>query len=278
LTIFDGSVREFPLDKAVLLSGRAIYGLPTADQVNVQLELVAPDQRIASESVMIILHRNEATGPPAPTPQLQVQHPSAIRVSAITGNSNNASQPAPPALVHPTRAFQPPADAPRAQSRPDATIPPVADINPQPTPTLSLAISPPLPPPTPISKTSTGRTGAPPQSFLLGRWAYSQAYKSGSAFPTQSATLAMTEADDRVHGVFVGRYRVPHNRKFSPLVNFNFEGVAQPGSSKFRFTSTEGMEGEIELLRLPGKHNAIEVVWYFERDKLIFDDVFLRVP
>jgi hypothetical protein len=88
----------------------------------------------------------------------------------------------------------------------------------------------------------------------------------------------MTEAYGQVRGVFVGRYRVPKNRKLNPSVKFSFEGPVRPGSSKFPFTTADGMKGEIELIRLPNKQDAIEVVWYSERDKLTFDDIFFRKP
>ena len=88
----------------------------------------------------------------------------------------------------------------------------------------------------------------------------------------------LTEAHNQVTGNFTGRYKVPKNGRVNPRVSFSFEGPLHNGSSKFFFTSADGMKGEIELIRLPGKEDAIEVVWYSERDKLTFDDIFFRMP
>jgi hypothetical protein len=38
------------------------------------------------------------------------------------------------------------------------------------------------------------------------------------------------------------------------------------------------MKGDLEIIRLPGKQDAIEVVWTSPQDKLTFDDIFFRVP
>ena len=77
----------------------------------------------------------------------------------------------------------------------------------------------------------------------------------------------------------LGRYKVPKNSKISPKVSFDFGGPVQAaGPSKFTFTSPDGSKGQIELIRLNGKQNAIEVVWYSNRDKITFDDIFYRVP
>jgi hypothetical protein len=88
----------------------------------------------------------------------------------------------------------------------------------------------------------------------------------------------LTEANNQVRGSFAGRYKVPKGQRMNPRVNFSFVGPLHAGSSKFTFTAADGLKGEIELIRLPGKQDAIEVVWYSERDKLTFDDIFFRVP
>ena len=88
----------------------------------------------------------------------------------------------------------------------------------------------------------------------------------------------LAEAYNQVSGTFAGRYKIPKSNKVNPRVNFSFEGPLHPGSSKFTFTAADGSRGQIELIRVPGKQNAIEVVWYSERDKLTFDDIFFRVP
>jgi hypothetical protein len=88
----------------------------------------------------------------------------------------------------------------------------------------------------------------------------------------------LSESSNQVSGTFAGRYKIPKNIKMNPRVNFSFEGPLRPGSSKFNFAAADGSRGQIELIRLPGKQNAIEVVWYSERDKLTFDDIFFRAP
>ena len=88
----------------------------------------------------------------------------------------------------------------------------------------------------------------------------------------------MKEQNGQVSGNFNGRYRVPKNIKFNPRVSFSFAGPLHAGSSKYAFTGADGMKGEIELIRLPGRQDAIEVVWKSERDKLTFDDLYFRLP
>jgi proteasome lid subunit RPN8/RPN11 len=147
-----------------------------------------------------------------------------------------------------------------------------------PTASLERPAPPPVAPPPPKPVATAPTTLQPAPGSLSGRWVYSSASKSGSPFPPESVTLVMSEAYQQVRGVFVGRYRVPKNRKFNPKVNLNFEGPVRAGGSKFSYTSPDGMKGELELIRLPGKQDAIEVVWTSERDKLTFDDIFFRVP
>jgi proteasome lid subunit RPN8/RPN11 len=118
----------------------------------------------------------------------------------------------------------------------------------------------------------------PAQPSLSGRWVYSPASKSGSPYPPESATLGLAEAQGHVRGIFAGRYKVPKNKKMKSRVEFNFGGPLSAGLSRFTFTAADGTKGEIQLIRLPGKQDAIEVVWYSEREKLTFDDVFFRVP
>ena len=88
----------------------------------------------------------------------------------------------------------------------------------------------------------------------------------------------LVDTNGQVSGTFSGKYKVPKNMKMGPKVNFSFEGTLHTGSSKFTFTAADGNRGQVEIIRLPGKQNAIEVVWYSERDKLTFDDLFFRAP
>jgi len=90
--------------------------------------------------------------------------------------------------------------------------------------------------------------------------------------------MMLSETYTHLTGTFRGRYKTPKGAKINPRVNFTFEGSLRPGASKFNFTAADGTKGQIELIRLPGKQNALEVVWYSERDKLTFDDIFFRVP
>jgi proteasome lid subunit RPN8/RPN11 len=217
-------------------------------------------------------------------------------------NQLPAASAAQPAVPQPTRAQQPPSTAPpspsisqpnpsgvstpsvsQPSSSSSADRPQVPPVTPPPVTRPQAPEGSPPPAADPTAQPNAARLEQPPPSAptgssLSGRWVYSPASKSGSPFPPESVTLVMTEAYGQVRGILAGRYRVPKNRKFNPKVNFNFEGVVHPSSSKFRFSAQDGMRGEIEVIRLPGKQDALEVVWYSERDKLTFDDIFFRVP
>jgi hypothetical protein len=117
---------------------------------------------------------------------------------------------------------------------------------------------------------------AQPPSTLAGRWTYSGAFQSGSPFPPESATLAIVETNGQVAGTFTGRYRVPKGRKFRADVQLRFAGPVQPGSQRLTFTAADDTTGEIEILRVAGKPNEVEVVWHSTRDGLTFDDVLFR--
>ena len=203
----------------------------------------------------------DSKAPPRSAPQT-----TPVAGSTTANNSTPAGNTQTPAPVNtPARPLPtPPATPSPAQERP-ALSPP------KPVATAERA---PIPTPAPAAKPPT----ASAQPSLSGSWVFSPASKTGSPFPPETVTLAMTEAYGQVRGLFVGRYRVPKSRKFSPSVRFSFEGPVQPGSSKFPFTAADGMKGEIELIRLPNKQDAIEVVWHSERDKLTFDDIFFRKP
>jgi hypothetical protein len=126
------------------------------------------------------------------------------------------------------------------------------------------------PPPAPVQRAS------PPAPSVAGRWAYSEAFPSGSPFPPKSATLSITQGNDQVTGTFTGLYRVPKGRKFKADVQLRFAGPARSGSQKFTFTASDGSTGEIEILTVAGKPNEVEVVWHSARDGLTFDDVLFR--
>jgi hypothetical protein len=212
----------------------------------------------------------------------------AAPVNTVTPAPRTNPPPSSTSVVLPAIANSAPQEKPQGVVQtlvPQATRP----VAPPPEKTPSERPAP--PPPAPVNRSTTAAAPPPvskpaapaPQPVrtepsLSGRWVYSPASKSGSAYPPESVTLMLAEAYNQVNGTFAGRYKVPKNGKLNPKVNFSFEGPLRPGSSKFSFTAPDGMKGEIELIRLPGKQNAIEVVWYSERDKLTFDDIFFRAP
>jgi proteasome lid subunit RPN8/RPN11 len=177
---------------------------------------------------------------------------------------------------------QMPAAEPAGESGPSTPLTPPPDNPPQDKPQGAA-------PSTDKSKSSADRPAPSPPEIksalpstslpvLSGRWVYSPAYQSASPFPPEFVTLTLVEASNEISGTLAGRYKVPKSNKMSSRVNFNFKGPLQPGPAKFKFTASDGMKGQIELMHLPGKQNAIEVVWYSERDKLTFDDIFFRAP
>jgi hypothetical protein len=208
--------------------------------------------------------RVENQMPAAPPPTATAQNPAVNRTppppaSAIPPAPVN-SAPASTAGKQTATVNSQPAEIPQAQPQ---SVPQEKAQPPAPKPAQTAAAVPPAQPALPS---------------LSGRWVYSRASKSGSPFPPESINLMMTEAYGQVRGIFSGRYRVPRNRKFAPKVTLNFEGAIHPGTSKFTFTSPDGMKGDLEIIRLPGKQDAIEVVWTSPQDKLTFDDIFFRVP
>ncbi|HXN45636.1 MAG TPA: hypothetical protein VN893_03290 [Bryobacteraceae bacterium] len=61
-----------------------------------------------------------------------------------------------------------------------------------------------------------------------------------------------------------------------PDVRFSFQGPAHAGNMRFAWASSDGTKGSIELIRLPNKVDSLEVVWYSQDKKFIFDDVLVR--
>ena len=148
LTIYDGAAREFPLDKNHIRSGSVVYS-PVTSQVRVQLDLQGSDQRITSESVMVILGRqgtadsSQPVGvePRRPFPPV----PGDVRTSELPGASRAITG------VRASREFLPPQDSAAVQSQTAELAPPpaVTAINSAPTgvlpPTLAPSYSPPPP-------------------------------------------------------------------------------------------------------------------------------------
>jgi proteasome lid subunit RPN8/RPN11 len=264
------------------------------DQMRRQMHRDEERKRVENQMPSAVAPRPADPQPPAKSavPQMQTANnvnpalrslpPASGALTTAPSASNAAPQGkpqgvaqglAPQAIASPAREpDKPPATvelpAPPPVTAPPATRPPV---------TLQPPARPPVSPPQPESKPVTAAP-KPAQSALSGRWVYSPATKSGSPFPPESVNLVMTEANNQVRGILDGRYKVPKGQKMNPRVNLNFEGPVHAGSSKFTFTAADGLKGEIELIRLPGKQDAIEVVWYSERDKLTFDDIFFRLP
>ncbi len=112
LTIFDGGARAFSLDQSHIRSGSVVYS-PVTDQVRVQLDLKAPDQRIISESVMVILKKPAAVDSPAVVaqPPAQPAKTPSPRAFLDSGDTRTTRTPAPLPDDTPARArkeFQPP--------------------------------------------------------------------------------------------------------------------------------------------------------------------------
>jgi len=166
LTIYDGSAREFPLDKNQIRSGSVVYS-PVTDQVRVQLDLQTPDQRITSESVMVVLNRPGTTDSSVVVQPMQAQRPFppapfAAREAGAPPGTTPAS-----AKVRPRREFLPPQERAAAQTQPPelAPPPPVTAMNPAPAavPAPALPLPHSQPPPAPKAS-STANTSAQPQA------------------------------------------------------------------------------------------------------------------
>jgi hypothetical protein len=193
-----------------------------------------------------------AAAPPRPQP------PPTVASQVV--NPSSAAPDGPPVGKERAAQVTPPSSAP-ATPKPDGSAPqqtPPPAARPQLTPTS---------PPVQLANQP-----------LSGKWIYSAGSASNSPFPPETVTLNLTEVNGQVRGIFAGRYRVPRNNKFSGRVTFSFDGPVHPGSSKFPFTASDGMKGTIEVIRLPGRQDTIEVVWHSERDKLTFDDLYFRLP
>jgi hypothetical protein len=165
LTIYDGGAREFALDQNHIRYGSVVYS-PVSDQVRIQLDLKTPDQRITSESVMVILNK------PTPTDSSVVIQPAQIPLQHSFDAAHKDTRTATPtgplpdsARVRTTREFVPPQA--RAEVPPDlAPPPPVTAINLGPTAVVSSALALPRsqPPPAPAPKIAVAADTGPPTS------------------------------------------------------------------------------------------------------------------
>jgi hypothetical protein len=236
------------------------------------------EERRRVENQMPAENPRSATPAPANAGRPPVATPSASSQAPATPPAAKQAAPPPKPQPPPTATSQmvkPPGTVPeRPQTTTDRPLP--AQASPPPP-------APPSPPQQPAASGTRPQETAPPpvpqplQSFS-GKWIYSAGSASGSPFPPETITLNLTESGGRVRGIFSGRYRAPKNSRFNGRVTFSFEGAVGRNSSKFPFESSDGMKGDIEIIRLPGRQDAIEVVWRSERDKLTFDDLYFRLP
>jgi proteasome lid subunit RPN8/RPN11 len=116
---------------------------------------------------------------------------------------------------------------------------------------------------------------APPA--LSGQWTFGRTSPSGSPFPPESVALSLSEEGGVLKGTLAGRYRTPKSSGMKPEVRFSFQGAERPGNMRFPWATSDGRSGSVELIRLPNKSDSLEVVWYSQDRKLIFDDVLVRV-
>lgn len=149
--------------------------------------------------------------------------------------------------------------------------------------------------PEPVARTPEGRsapllnTVAPPARVnpvtqpavaapsLSGRWTFGPTSPSGSPFPPESVALSLSEIGGLLQGTLAGRYRTPRSSGLQPDVRFSFQGPARAGNMRFPWATSDGTKGSVELIRLPNRSDSIEVVWYSQDRKFIFDDVLVRV-
>ena len=138
------------------------------------------------------------------------------------------------------------------------------------------------PPPT-VTQRSTSPVEQPkspdapaPGVSLAGTWVTQRSVDSASVFPPIAVSLQIIDKDGSLRGVLTGTYRVSKEIKFDSQVTLAFAGRDSGGSIMLPYSATGGGKGVIELIRLPGKPNTIEVIWRPDGRKLVFDDLFFR--
>jgi hypothetical protein len=129
----------------------------------------------------------------------------------------------------------------------------------------------------PPAKVEPVRQPAVAASPLSGQWTFGRTSPSGSPFPPDSVALSLSENGGVLQGTLAGRYRTPKSSGLKPDVRFSFQGPARAGNMRFPWAASDGTKGSVELIRLPNKSDSIEVVWYSQDRKFIFDDVLVRV-
>ncbi|MGA2114026.1 MAG: hypothetical protein ABSH56_04675 [Bryobacteraceae bacterium] len=203
------------------------------------------------------------------------------------------SNPAPPRLQT-AEAARPPAPAASSPARPPSVTPATPAINqppantasiphpsaPAPQPSVSATVVSPASAPASAPKAAAGAMLPPTPRVtpLSGHWVHGADAPTGSPFPPESLLLTLNESAGQIRGSFSGSYKVPKNRKLNGKVDFQFAGPAGGSSAHLPFSSADGSTGEVEIIRVAGHIDTIEVVWHSSRDRVTFDDVFQRVP
>ena len=242
--------------------------------------------------------------PPAPTPppKLPALASTRVPVQAAAPRPSPTPRPAtaaaknqpPPSSAGAVRAKPQPPPAPAAPSSTSANKlvaqavpPPSAPATSRPAPQLPASAEPVATPP--VSRpTPPLDTVAPPARVepaaqpavaapsVSGQWTFGRTSSSGSPFPPESVALSLSENGGAIQGSLAGKYRAPKSSGMKPDVRFSFQGPAHAGNMRFAWASSDGTKGSIELIRLPNKVDSLEVVWYSQDKKFIFDDVLVR--
>jgi proteasome lid subunit RPN8/RPN11 len=229
------------------------------------------DQRSKQEPSSDSTRREPPSTPAAPTSPANTAAPPRQQTA-------EAARPPAPAMIS---AARPPSDTPftpaasqPAQNTPFLPRPVPAALQPEGSGTAANS----APASSATQKAAPVQPPKPIAAPLSGHWVHGADGPSGSPFPPESLLLTLTESAGQLHGSFSGSYKVPKNRKVNGRVDFQFAGPASTGSARFPFQAADGSKGEVEIIRVPGHIDTIEVVWHSSRDQITFDDVFQRVP
>ena len=136
----------------------------------------------------------------------------------------------------------------------------------------------PLPPDRPAPQVpSASKPQAPKHPSLAGVWSTARSAKTASSFAPVLVKIGISESEGWLAGSLTGVYRIPKSARFNAECSFSFGGPDRGGSLKFAFAAPGGSKGTIELIRLPGNPNAMEVVWVPAGRDFVFDDLFYRM-
>ncbi len=138
----------------------------------------------------------------------------------------------------------------------------------------------PTPVPSPAPSLARAEPRAEPAAAapaLSGRWTFGRTSPSGSPFPPESVTLSVSQNGSMLQGYLAGRYRTPKSAGLKPDILFSFQGPVHAGNMRFLWAASDGRKGTVELIRLPNRSDSLEVVWYADDRKFVFDDVLVRV-